>query len=82
MVPFGDLPPTFWITRDRIMGVLADEVSLWRLKPDADFADDGDVLWLHTDMDAAHLGMWDISHAKKMYAGSPDNAREIVRVGI
>lgn len=77
---------TYWVTRERRSGKLADRVEVWLVRPERLRFDDGDVMWIAprrlVDMGPTYYGEWSLEQAlKNMGPGYPGTDRECVRVG-
>lgn len=89
----SDLPPVFWLTRDRLGGELADKIEVWSIRPERVLCEDGDVLWCPPEELLVRLGdvtsakphqidEWTVAEGRiRIGSGIPENDRECVRVG-
>lgn len=79
---------TFWLSRNRLNGTLADKVDIWLQRPERIEFNNGDVQWLALDAEdaytaeSAHYGRWTIARAHiECGPGIPANERECLKVG-
>lgn len=88
-------PRTYWLTRNRLEGVLSGRVDIWLARPDRIALPDGDVQWLALEEmpssvgpngevveESAHYGRWTVDRARlEVRGGVPDTDRECLKVG-
>ncbi len=85
MISEPPLPPTYWLTRDRIGGELANRVDVWAIRPERYGYDDGDVIWAapeNANRETACVTCWRYADAVRYLGpGVPETDRECTRVG-
>ena len=72
------IPQWYWLTRNRVGGVLSTLVVVWSREPGRCRFEDGDVVWLSQDTEAHH---WPFTVDECWWAGTvPETDVECVRV--
>ncbi|MGN6106825.1 MAG: hypothetical protein ACTHU0_17080 [Kofleriaceae bacterium] len=75
---------TYWLTRNRVNGVLSPWVDIWLARPNRAAFPDGDVFWiaLLPSTETAHHGRWTHEEARREVGNAvPETDLECVRVG-
>ena len=79
------LPDTYWLSRDRHDGELAD-IEVWAVKPERHAYPDGNVMWEPpsevVDVSDCVIDEWTVAEARKIVGnGIPDGDSELLVVG-
>ena len=76
---------TYWLTRNRTDGKLADMIEVWVFEPELLKFEDGDAMWIGClaalDKVQTYHGDWTISRCLKECRTYPDDERQSIRVG-
>jgi len=75
-----DLPSLFWVSRDRIAGVLADDHIIWNARPTVDTSN-GDIFWHHADPAVEIITCVTRAEVIKLTGTTCDTALQLLRVG-
>lgn len=72
---------TFWTSRDRIAGALADITRVWLRAPIMIRASDGDAYWVasHDDGTSAHFADWTLETCRRQIGTIPDDERQVLK---
>lgn len=72
---------TFWVTRDRVCGQLAEIVRVWLREPRMVRCDDGDVFWYAAleNGESAIYADWTLDVCRHELHTLPDDERQVLR---